>query len=134
MCTAGMVHALLAPNELRWAQGPPTLPPGVTVAVLEGDPREAGAFTMRLTFPAGTRVEPHFHAGVEHATVLSGLVSWGIGEAFAVERLRRMPAGSFILIPAGLPHYGIVEEDTVIQAHGIGPWQTTYVSQGASTP
>jgi hypothetical protein len=63
-----------------------------------------------------------------------GLVAWGIGETFAVERLRRMPAGSFILIPAGLPHYGIVEETTVIQAHGIGPWQTTYVNQGRSSP
>ena len=116
MCSAGLVHALLAPDEMRWAKGPPTLPPGVTVAVLEGNPREAGAFTMRLTFPAGTRVEPHFHAGVEHATVLSGRVAWGIGETCAVDSLRRMPAGSFIVIPAGLPHYGLVEEDTVIQA------------------
>jgi hypothetical protein len=39
-----------------------------------------------------------------------------------------MPVGSFIVIPAGLPHFG-VEEDTLIQAHGIGPWQTTYVSE-----
>ena len=132
MCTAGLVRArILAPNEMQWANGPPTLPAGVKVAVIEGDPREAGAFTMRLTFPAGTRVEPHFHADVEHATVLSGAVSWGIGETFTVETLRLMPAGSFILIPAGLPHYGIVEEETVIQAHGMGPWQTTYVTSSA---
>ena len=39
--------------------------------------------------------------------------------------------GSFIVIAAGLPHYGIVEEDTVIQAHGIGPWQTTYVTRSS---
>ena len=128
MCTS-LVHAMLAPSDIQWAPGPPTLPVGVRVAILEGDPREAGAFTMRLSFPAGTRVEPHFHAGVEHATVLSGTVSWGMGETFAVEHLRRMPAGSFILIPAGAPHYGIVEEDTVIQAHGMGPWQTTYVTE-----
>jgi quercetin dioxygenase-like cupin family protein len=97
------------------------------VAVIEGDPREAGAFTMRLLFPAGTRVEPHFHAGTEHATVLSGTVCFGIGETFAEGNLHRMSVGSFIVIPAGLPHFGIVEEDTVIQAHGVGPWQTTYV-------
>jgi quercetin dioxygenase-like cupin family protein len=126
---AGLVHALLAPDEMRWVAGPPTLPAGVKVAVIEGDPREAVAFTMRLMFPAGTRVEPHFHAGVEHATVLSGAVCWGIGETFAAESLRRMPAGSFILIPAGLPHYGIVEEETIVQAHGMGPWQTTYVGR-----
>jgi hypothetical protein len=50
-----------------------------------------------------------------------------MGSAFAVENLTRMPVGSFIVIPAALPHFGIVEEDTLIQAHGIGPWQTTYV-------
>jgi quercetin dioxygenase-like cupin family protein len=125
---------MLAPDEMRWTTGPSTLPAGVTVAVLEGDPRQAGAFTMRLTFRAGTLVDPHFHAGVEHATVLSGTVSFGLGEAFAAAQLRRMPAGSFILIPAGVPHYGIVEEETVIQAHGMGPWQTTYVDQGRSSP
>src|SRR5688572_28479351 len=129
MC-AGLVHAILAPNDMTSTKGPPTLPAGVQIAVIEGNPGQAGAFTMRLTFPAGTRVEPHFHADVEHATILSGAVSWGIGDAFSVERLRRMPVGSFILIPAGLPHYGIVEEETVIQVHGMGPWQTNYVNVG----
>ena len=84
---------------------------------------------MRLLFPAGTRAEPHFHPGIEHATVLSGVVSFGVGRRFAVETLRRMPVGSFIVIPAEVPHFGIVEEDTLIQAHGIGPWQTTYVTE-----
>ena len=128
MCTAGMAHVMLAPSEMKWAAAPPTLPNGVKLTVIEGDPREVGPFTMRLLFPAGTRVEPHFHPGIEHATVLSGLVSFGIGPAFAPDTLRRMPIGSFIVIPAGLPHYGIVEEETLIQAHGMGPWQTTYVN------
>jgi hypothetical protein len=35
--------------------------------VIEGNPREAGPFTMRLWFPAGTRVAPHYHPGIEHA-------------------------------------------------------------------
>jgi quercetin dioxygenase-like cupin family protein len=115
---------------MRWAAGPPTFPAGVKVAVIEGDPRETGPFTMRLSFPAGTRVEPHFHPGIEHATVLSGTVAFAVGDVFAAENLRRMSVGSFIVIPAGVPHFGIVEEDTVIQAHGLGPWQTTYVNQG----
>jgi quercetin dioxygenase-like cupin family protein len=120
---------MLTPDDMRWTAAPPTLPGGVTLTVIEGDPREAGPFTMRLLFPAGTRVDPHFHPGIEHGTVLSGTVSMGLGETFAKENLRRMPVGSFFVIPAGSPHFGIVEEDTVIQAHGIGPWQTTYVNQ-----
>jgi quercetin dioxygenase-like cupin family protein len=120
---------MLTPGEMKWVAAPPTLPAGVKLAIIEGDPREVGPFTMRLLFPAGTRVEPHFHPGIEHATVLSGSVSFGVGRRFAVENLRRMPVGGFIVIPAGLPHFGLVDEDTLIQAHGIGPWQTTYVNE-----
>jgi quercetin dioxygenase-like cupin family protein len=129
MCTEAAVHVILTPAQMKWTAAPPTLPDGVKVTVIEGDPGQAGVFTMRLSFPAGARVEPHFHPGIEHGTVLSGAVSIGIGEVFAVEKLKRMPAGSFMVIPAGSPHFGIVEEDTIIQAHGIGPWQTTYVHQ-----
>jgi quercetin dioxygenase-like cupin family protein len=128
MCTEKLAHVMLTPNEMKWDDAPPTLPAGVKVTVIEGDPRVEGVFTMRLSFPAGTRVDPHFHPEVEHATVLSGTVSFGVGDVFATEKLRRMSVGSFIVIPAGLRHFGIVEEDAVIQAHGIGPWRTTYVS------
>ena len=129
MCTARLAHVMLAPGEMKWAAAPPALPAGVKLAIIEGDPREVGPFTMRFLFPAGTRVEPHFHPGIEHATVLSGLVSFGVGRRFAVENLMLMPVGIFIVIPAELPHFGLVEEDTLIQAHGIGPWQTTYINE-----
>src|SRR5262245_27402095 len=106
---------LLTLNEIKWGAGPPTLPPGVKIAVIEGDPRESGPFTMRLWFPAGTRVSPHFHPGVEHVTVISGSAHWGIGEAFNANQLRTMPAGSFIMICAGFPHFGLTTEDTIVQ-------------------
>jgi quercetin dioxygenase-like cupin family protein len=128
MTSAMPTHTMLTSGEMTWVDGPPTLPAGVKVAVMEGDPRAEGPFTMRLLFPAGTTVAPHFHPGIEHATVLSGTVRFGIGEAFDVTKLRVMPAGSFIMICAGCPHFGDIVEDTVIQAPGIGPWQTIYVN------
>jgi hypothetical protein len=33
-----------------------------------------------------------------------------------------MPAGSFIMICAGSTHFGQTIEDTIVQAHGTGPW------------
>jgi len=121
-------NVLLTLNEMKWVAGPPTLPPGVRIMVIEGNPREAGPFTMRLWFPAGTRVAPHYHPGVEHATVISGSAHWGMGEKFEADKLRSMPAGSFIMICVGSPHFGQITEDTIIQAHGIGPWRTIYVN------
>jgi quercetin dioxygenase-like cupin family protein len=127
MCTAGAGYSTFTPDSIGWSPGPATLPAGVKVAILEGNPSEAGAFTMRLWFPAGTRVEPHLHPGTEHATVVSGGVYFAMGEVFAVDKLRRLPAGGFFLVRPGVPHFGLVDEDTVIQAHGVGPWQTTYI-------
>lgn len=131
MPEANAASRMFSSDEMKWVDGPTTLPPGVKVAVIEGDPREAGPFTMRLFFPAGTRVAPHFHPGIEHATVLSGTVRFGMGEQFQADKLRVMPAGSFILICAGDPHFGDIAEDAIIQAHGFGPWQTIYVNAGA---
>ena len=51
-----------------------------------------------------------------------------MGEKFDADKLRTMPAGSFIMICAGSPHFGQITEDTIIQAHGIGPWRTIYVN------
>jgi hypothetical protein len=51
-----------------------------------------------------------------------------MGERFEANQLRTMPAGSFIMICAGSPHFGQTTEDTVIQAHGTGPWRTIYVN------
>jgi hypothetical protein len=42
-------HVIVAaPDQINWAPAPPLLPPGAKLAVLEGNPSEAGDFTMRL--------------------------------------------------------------------------------------
>jgi len=41
---------------------------------------------------------------------------------------RTMRAGSFIMFCAGSPHFGQITADTIIQAHGVGPWRTRYVN------
>ena len=48
-------------KSIVWKDGPPTLPKGTKVAVLEGDPKQPGIFTMRLRIPAGSKVMPHWH-------------------------------------------------------------------------
>ncbi|MGH8629201.1 MAG: cupin domain-containing protein, partial [Burkholderiales bacterium] len=57
-------------EQMRWQPGPSTLPPGVQLVVLEGDPKKEGLFTMRLKVPAGTRLPPHTHPRDERVTVL----------------------------------------------------------------
>src|SRR5439155_1240142 len=75
---------------VSWADGPPSLPRGAQFALLEGNPAEAVPLTLRLKFPPSYRVPPHWHAVLEHVTVLSATRNVGMGEqhAYAHEALR----------------------------------------------
>jgi quercetin dioxygenase-like cupin family protein len=114
--------------SLPWKAAPPAMPKGVMVAVLEGDPTRAGLFTMRIRFPAGTRVMPHFHSATEHATVIAGVLHIGMGDSFDSTKTRIMAPGSFGFWPAGTHHFAWVEGETTLQLHGQGPWTVTYVN------
>jgi len=118
--------ATLSPDQLKWVDGPPTIP-GSKAAVISGNPAGAGLFTMRLFLPAGSRVAPHIHGAVEHLTVMFGTFNIGHGQKFDIEKLKVLPAGSFVVIPQGHPHFVLVREATMVQLHGQGPWTITYV-------
>ncbi len=54
--------------------------------------------------------------------MLSGTYWSGVGETFDATRLEVFPAGSFYVIPAGLPHFSAVLEGEVeFQEAGVGP-------------
>lgn len=115
-------------RELTWRDGPPSLPPGAKIAVLEGDPAKPGPFTFRLKVPSGYRVPPHFHPVIEHVTVVSGAFSIGQGDRWDDSKLVRLDAGDFIHMPPGSRHFALATGETVIQLHSTGPWGITYVN------
>lgn len=115
------------PADLKWKDGPASLPAGAKFAVLEGDPAKDGFFTMRLLLPDRFKIPPHTHPKVEHVTVLSGVFNLGMGEKFDANGGREMPAGTFGFWPAGMKHFAWAKGDTVIQLHGLGPWTINYL-------
>ncbi|HEX6827904.1 MAG TPA: cupin domain-containing protein [Burkholderiales bacterium] len=121
-------HVMLGPDDVTWGAGPPSLPRGAMLAVIEGKPSEPGPFTMRLKFPAGFKVAPHSHPAIEHLTVLSGVIHFGMGDTFDAGKLMPMRAGSFIVMPVGTSHFVEAKEEAVVQVHGIGPWGVKYVN------
>lgn len=114
--------------EIAWKDGPASLPAGAKLAVLEGDPAKDGFFTMRLRFPDGFKIPPHWHPKVEHVTVISGTLNVGMGEQFDQTATRAMPAGTFGFWPAEMRHFAWAKGETVVQLHGTGPWMITYVN------
>ncbi|HET7275142.1 MAG TPA: cupin domain-containing protein [Longimicrobiaceae bacterium] len=125
--TAPSEHLLLAPNELQWSAGPASLPAGARVAVLEGNPAEPGPFTIRLEMPDGYQIPPHWHPGIEHVSVLSGVFVVGQGEEVNTDRMKELPQGGFMMMPPEMPHYAHTRGETVLQLHGMGPWGITYI-------
>src|SRR4051812_28735773 len=75
-------HHSITPGELKWVDGPPSLPPGCRMVVLEGDPTKEGHFVMRAKMPDGYRIMPHTHPKDERVTVLSGTLYMGTGARF----------------------------------------------------
>jgi hypothetical protein len=114
--------------EIQWKDGPASLPAGAKIAVLEGDPTKDGFFTMRLWFPDGFKVQPHWHPRIEHVTVISGTLNIGMGDKFDQAVTRAMPAGTFGFWPPQMHHFAWAKGETVIQLHGIGPWMINYLN------
>lgn len=114
--------------DLKWGEGPPSLPKGAQTVVLEGDPSAEGIFTMRIKLPANYRIAPHWHPSHERLTVLEGSYAIGHGESFDEASLTELSAGAFSVMPAGMRHYGWTKNGVTFQVHAMGPWQLIYVN------
>lgn len=121
------------PAELKWANGPTSLPPGAKLAVLEGNPAKEGPFVMRLKMPDGYKIPPHTHPKPERVTVISGTFHIGMGDTFDPSKGMAMPAGTFGTWVPGMKHFVWATGETVIQLHGTGPWVIEYV-KGVDDP
>jgi hypothetical protein len=121
-------HGLFTPADIKWMDAPNALPVGAKLAVLEGNPFNPGLYTMRLSMPTGYKIPPHWHAKVEHVTVISGKFNLGMGEKFDQSKGNAMPVGTFGFLPPQMRHFAWASEETVIQLHGEGPWEINYVT------
>lgn len=116
------------PQDIVWTEGPPSLPKGAQMTVLEGDPAKEGPFVFRAKLPDGYTVPPHTHPKTERITVISGTFNIGMGEKFDRNDTQEMPAGTYGFWEAGMKHFAWVGGETVIQIHGMGPWSIQYLN------
>jgi hypothetical protein len=119
----------LTPAELTWTAGPPMLPPGASMAVIEGSFMKPGPFTVRLKFPANYRIPAHWHPVKVTVTVISGTFNMGLGDVLDTSKGKMLPVGSIFEMPAAIHHFGWTTEETIIQEHGIGPLSVNYLNR-----
>ena len=114
----------LTPDVIEWQ---PVFE-GVEIVVLSGNPGKAGSpFVIRARHRDGVMVPPHWHSFDENITVISGTWVMGLGEKYDLPAAREFPAGSYIVVPKKVPHFALCRGETIVQGHGIGPLDTTFV-------
>jgi hypothetical protein len=115
-------------GAIKWSDAPPNLPKGAKIAVLHGDPGKPGPYVMRLKAPAGYKIAPHWHSQTENLTVISGALYLGMGEKADAAEAHALKAGAFHYLPGKTPHFAFTKAPTVVQVHGEGPFDLTYVN------
>ena len=121
-------HKMVAPGDIVWGPGPGSVPPGAKMAVLKGDPSQESNFVIRLWAPAGYQIAPHWHPAFENVTVISGEANFGIGDTVDKAKGMKVVTGGFATMPPQVHHYFWTDQETVLQLHGMGPWQLYYVN------
>ena len=119
----------LTPTQVRWFT-PPYYKDGRQRAQLYGDSNGDGAWIDRVKIPEGGRVLAHTHPHDELVTVIEG--TWYLGEGMRCDtaKLKGYPAGSFIVIPAGVPHFVAAKDGpVVVQLSGMGKFSTDYLEK-----
>ena len=113
-------------SGLTWMDGPPSLPSGVKMAVVSGDPGKKGRFTIQLKMPAGYAVPPHTHPTTEVVKIVSGTLHYGMSDKL-MSHARTLTAGRTVTMKARMTHWVHAPGPATVQVSAQGPFQITYV-------
>jgi len=113
--------------DLKWGPAPPDLPKGAEIAVLHGDPAKKAPFTVRLKFPVGYKIPPHWHTKDEQLTILSGTLILHMGDTMEAPATT-FTAGGFHFLPGKMHHAAEAKGETTVQLDGTGPFDIHYLN------
>ena len=96
--------------------------------ILYGDPSKEGLYVIRVRFPPGGSSTPHYHTQDRFVTVIEGVWNAGTDARHDMSKTTPIPAGGFMMHPAGAVHYdGSRGEAVVVEIRGMGPVTTEQV-------
>ena len=122
------VFRSVLPEEIDWKPFA-AFPPSVHLAVVVGQPSQAGPFTIRVRVPHGEKVMPHWHPEDRVYTVVSGVFYIGLGDQFDADKLQAFPPGSVIVLPGNTSHFHWAKSSEYIaQISAIGPLGLEYIN------
>ena len=121
-------HVFTNPADIQWVAAPSNLPKGAKIAVLYGDPGKPGPFVLRMMTPANYKIPPHWHSQSENLSIVSGTLYLGDGDRMEMPKAHALKPGGYHHLPGKAHHYAFTKSPTVVQIHGEGPFDITYVN------
>ena len=117
----------ILPEDIDWKPFP-GFPPEARLAVLVGDPAQAGPYLIRVRVPSGVKLMPHRHPEDRVYTVMSGVFYIGLGDQFDGEKVNAYPPGSVIILPGDTAHFHWAKSgEYVTQVTAMGPLGLEYM-------
>lgn len=95
--------------------------------MLEGSPKQANLFTVRIRTDRKFLLSAHTHPKDERVTVLSGKVAVAFGKDAQLKEAKVFGPGDYYVNSRGAVHKVWGLEPATIQITGIGPWQTDFI-------
>ena len=121
------VFRAILPEDIDWKPFP-AFPPSARLAVLVGEPTQAGPYLIRVKVPSGVKLMPHRHPEDRLYTVMSGVFYIGLGDQFDGEKVKAYPPGSVIVLPGDTWHFHWAKSgEYVTQVTAIGPLGLEYM-------
>jgi quercetin dioxygenase-like cupin family protein len=104
-------------------------PTSVRLAVVVGQPLEAGPYVVRVRVPHGVKLMPHKHPEDRVYTVISGVFYIGLGDEFDADKLEAYPPGAVVILPGDTSHFHWAKSgEYITQVSAIGPLGLEYVN------
>ena len=125
----GVVQHAVPSAEMPWKPCPPNLPSGCEIAVLEGDPRGPGLFTVRFRLSEDFVMPPHTHPEDERVTILKGQMAVAFGPDGERTKAREFGPGDYYVNARGAVHTVWASKSSEIQITGVGPWEADFVDR-----
>ena len=121
-------HVLVNPGQIQWQPAGPSLPAGAQLAVLDGDPAQAGAmYAVALKMPSGYKIPPHSHPMDAGVVVVKGTFMMGLGDKVVESKAHELPIGTYMRLSKGVRHFEWTKSETILYIYGQGPLDTIYV-------
>jgi quercetin dioxygenase-like cupin family protein len=122
------VFKAILSEEIEWKPFA-SFPPSARLAVVVGQPAQAGLYTIRVKVPHGVKLMPHRHPEDRTYTVISGVFYIGLGDQFDAEKLQAYAPGSVIVLPGNTSHFHWAKSgEYITQVSAIGPLGLEYIN------